>query len=185
MRRRTTSDEIPDDSAARQDEDRSKGARKRAATAAQKLGERLIGLAETELAKLPLPEPLLDAVRTARRIRSRGGLARQRQYIGKLMRDVDPEPLLELLAAGTRTQALEVERFHRIEAWRDRLIAEGDTALAALGARRALLPEEHAKLAEVLRRARQRGGSKTQRAAAARELFRTLQALFAAPGCDA
>lgn len=184
MGRRTNSDEIPADSARQDDEGPSKGARKRAAAAAQKIGERLIGLRDTDLARLPLPEQLLDAIRAARSIRSRGGLARQRQYIGKLMREVDPEPLRELLEDGARAQALEVERFRRVEAWRDRLIAEGDTALTALGEWRTLSPDEHAKLTEVLRRARHIGSSKAQRASAARELFRTLRALFAARVSD-
>jgi len=71
------------------DERPSKSSRKRAAHAAQALGERLIQLKESEWAKLPLPETLLDALRTAKRIKARGGLARQKQYIGKLMRDLD------------------------------------------------------------------------------------------------
>jgi ribosome-associated protein len=75
------------------DERPSKSSRKRAAHAAQAMGERLITLRETELERLALPEPLLTAVRDARRIRARGGLARQKQYIGKLMRDIDLAPL--------------------------------------------------------------------------------------------
>jgi len=173
------SDEIRDDSAAQEDEGPSKSERKRAATAAQKLGERLIGLRDADLATLALPERLLDAIRAARTIRSHGGLARQRQYIGKLMRDVDPEPVLELLEAGARAQALVAERFRRVEAWRDRLIAEGEPALTALAESHPLPPDQHASLTKLLRRARRTGSSEAQRAAA-RELFRTLRALFAA-----
>jgi len=80
----------PDDASA--DERPSKSARKRAAQAAQDLGEQLIGLREAELESLDLPENLREAIREARRIRSRGGGARQRQYIGKLMRGVELEP---------------------------------------------------------------------------------------------
>jgi ribosome-associated protein len=184
MGRRTNSDEILEDSAMHTDEGPSKSARKHAATAAQKLGERLIGLREMDLAKLVLPERLLDAIRAARSIRSHGGLARQRQYIGKLMRDVDPQPLLDLLEAGSHSQALEAERFHRVEAWRDRLIAEGDPALSALAEWCTLTPDQHASLTEVLRRARHTGSSEPRRAAAGRELFRTLRALFAARVSD-
>ncbi len=180
MGRRSDSDQIPDDQAAQEEEGPSKSERKRAATAAQNLGERLIELSEADLAALPLTERLLGAVRAARDMRGRGSRARQRQYIGKLMRDVDPEPILDLLAAGERAQALETERLRRIEVWRDRLIAEGDSALAALGKQRALTPDQHAKLAAQLQRARQHGISQAQRTAAARELFRTLRALFAA-----
>lgn len=67
----------------------SKSARKRAAHAAQALGERLIALKESDLLALNLPEALLQAVREAKRIKARGGLARQKQFIGKLMRDLD------------------------------------------------------------------------------------------------
>jgi ribosome-associated protein len=77
----------------------SRSSRKRAAEALQKLGVRLIELKEHELAALTLPEPLVAAIREARRLKDRGALARQRQYIGKLMRDVDPEPIEQVLAA--------------------------------------------------------------------------------------
>ncbi|MBM4212147.1 MAG: DUF615 domain-containing protein [Gammaproteobacteria bacterium] len=75
----------------------SKSARKRAAHAAQALGEQLINLKESDLLRLPLPETLLEAVRVARRIKARGGLARQKQYIGKLMRDLDTAQIEEAL----------------------------------------------------------------------------------------
>lgn len=180
MGRPTNNDEILDDTPEWEHEGPSKSARKRAATAAQKLGEQLIALGEADLAKLVLPEQLRDAIRIARNIRSHGGLARQRQYIGRLMREVDPAPLLEFLDAGSRTQAQEAERFRRIEAWRDRLIAEGDPALTAFAEWRTLTADQHAQLAEVLWRARHTDSSKAQRAVGARELFRTLRALFAA-----
>jgi ribosome-associated protein len=77
----------------------SRSARKRQAEALQKLGVRLIALKSNELVALSLPEPLLEAVREAQRLRDRGALSRQRQYIGKLMREVDPEPIEKALAA--------------------------------------------------------------------------------------
>lgn len=79
------------------DERPSKSSRKRAAHAAQALGERLIALKESDLVRLPIPENLLDAVREARRIKARGGLARQKQYIGKLMRDLDTAAIEDAL----------------------------------------------------------------------------------------
>ncbi len=179
MGRRTNTDEIIDDGSESIDEGPSKSARKRAATAAQKLGERLMGLREAELATLPLPEQLADAIRAARSIRSHGGLARQRQFIGKLMREVDPAPILEILEAGSRGQALDAERFKRVEAWRDRLIKEGDAALTALHDWRPLDAPVRAQLAEQLGRARRSSATEAQRAAAGRELFRSLRTLFA------
>jgi ribosome-associated protein len=80
----------------------SKSARKRTAHAAQHLGETLLVLADEELAALPLPPELLDALRDARRIRGRAARARQRQYIGKLMRAVDPQAVRTALAARER-----------------------------------------------------------------------------------
>ena len=56
----------------------SKSARKREAHALQKLGEHLVTLKETELAQLPLPDTLLEAIREARRLKNRGALHRQR-----------------------------------------------------------------------------------------------------------
>jgi len=79
----------------------SRSARKRAAEALQRLGVRLVTLRETELAALDLPEELLAALREARRLNSRSAQARQRQYIGKLMRSVDPEPIEQALEART------------------------------------------------------------------------------------
>jgi ribosome-associated protein len=71
----------------------SKSARKREYIALQKLGEELIALKQSELDSLPLDESLLEAVREAQQIKAHGALRRQKQYIGKLMRHIDPEPL--------------------------------------------------------------------------------------------
>ena len=71
----------------------SRSARKRAAETMQKLGVRLIGLRHEALQPLALPEELLEAIREARRLRGQSALARQYQYIGRLMRDLDPEPI--------------------------------------------------------------------------------------------
>src|SRR5581483_9903741 len=87
----------------------SKSERKRAAHAAQDLGETLIGLKDAELDALDLPERLADAIRDARNISSRGGAARQRQYIGKLMRDIDPEPIRAALAVRGEISAREAD----------------------------------------------------------------------------
>jgi len=90
-------DPKPEDAAAFEQPSRS--ARKRAALGAQKLGEALLGLRPAELDALDLPETLRGALEEARRITSRAALARQRQYIGRLMRDIDPAPLEQALAA--------------------------------------------------------------------------------------
>ena len=71
----------------------SKSARKREYLALQKLGEELVTLRESDLRSMPLDEDLLEAVQEARHIKAHGALRRQKQYIGKLMRHVDPEPI--------------------------------------------------------------------------------------------
>lgn len=82
----------------------SKSMRKRAAHSAQKLGERLVKMRDSELAGLPLPDELREAITEARRLTNRGALARQHQFIGKLMRSVDIEALEQALAAQEAAQ---------------------------------------------------------------------------------
>ena len=106
-------------------EDPSKSARKREAAAAQDLGTRLIALNESDLKALDLPETLDDAILLAKRITSRGGLARQRQYIGKLMRKIDTVPIEAALNAEARVSSQDAEKHKRVEAWRERLLTEG------------------------------------------------------------
>ena len=76
----------------------SRSARKRQAEALQKLGVRLTLLRAVQLQRLQLPPELLQALLAAQRLRSRAALARQRQYIGRLMREVEPEILDRALA---------------------------------------------------------------------------------------
>jgi ribosome-associated protein len=155
----------------------SKSARKRAAHAAQDLGEELIRLRAVELDALQLPENLLDAIREARRISSRGGLARQRQYIGKLMRDIDVTPIRAALDARHAVDAQETERFKRVENWRERLITQGAPALLELQQWRPDIDaQEWAQRVHAAQAERERSGVSGE---ASRELFRALRALFA------
>ncbi|HUL47157.1 MAG TPA: ribosome biogenesis factor YjgA [Steroidobacteraceae bacterium] len=154
----------------------SKSARKRTAHAAQDLGEALIGLPDAALAALDLPEELAAAVRAARAITSRAGAARQRQYIGKLMRALDPEPIRAALAARGAVSAREAERFRHVEEWRERLIAGGASALGEL--ERAYPGIETSEWARRVAAA-QAERSHRRGTGAARELFRALRALFA------
>jgi ribosome-associated protein len=154
----------------------SKSARKREAAAAQDLGTRLIALKEGDLVALGLPEKLFDAIMLAKRITARGGLARQRQYIGKLMRDIDLAPVEAALDAKSRGAAIDAEKHKKLEAWRARLLGEGPAALDDLvkwcpGADRKSLQA----LVQKATGARVDSGS---REAASRELFRTLRTLF-------
>src|SRR5487761_1576 len=108
----------------------SRSQEKREAEALQKLGEQLISLPKKQLEMLPLPDSLRDAIEQARRITSHGALKRQRQYLGRLMREIDPQPLRSKLDELRGADKAANARFHQNERWRDRLIVEGDAAFA-------------------------------------------------------
>ncbi|MBP6513895.1 MAG: DUF615 domain-containing protein [Steroidobacteraceae bacterium] len=156
----------------------SKGMLKRAAHAVQDLADELIAAPETLLDSLDLPEKLRDAIDLARRITAHGGLARQRQYVGKLMRHADVEAIRAALEARDQQQKTEARRFQSIEDWRDRLLDGGAEALAAFGA-------EHpaADLAELGRLVAQAHAERSadRPPAAARELFKRVRDIALAP----
>jgi ribosome-associated protein len=107
----------------------TKSALKRQMTALQKMGEILVELPEPQLKKIPLENPLLDAIMTARSLKSHEARRRQLQYIGKLMRNIDCEPIQTALDKVQNKNQQSKAQFHQIERWRDRLITEGDVAL--------------------------------------------------------
>jgi ribosome-associated protein len=102
----------------------SKSARKREAASLQALGVQLSSLPDQEIKALGLPDSLFTALRDLRRLPSHGAQVRQRQYIGKLMRAIDPEPVLAQLAERKRRHDTEIRHFQQIERWRDRLLSE-------------------------------------------------------------
>lgn len=112
----------------------SKSERKRVQTALQQLGEALLGLPDELLDSLDLDERLRDALAETARIKSHEAKRRQKQYIGKLMRDVDPAPIEALLARLKADDRRQKRVFATAERWRDRLINEGATALDAFTA---------------------------------------------------
>lgn len=154
----------------------SKSERKRQSTDLQALGEALIDLPQNELDALPLPENLRDAVELARRITAHGGLYRQKQYIGKLMRKIDAEPIRAALAAKRDRERVAALRFRRTELWRDRLIAEGPDAIAAFAAE-TQREVDTASLARLIGRAQLEKRTE-QTPKAARELFRVVRELL-------
>jgi ribosome-associated protein len=90
----------------------------------QQLGVALTELGDERLDALALPEPLLDALREFRRTRSHEGRRRQTQYIGKLMRRTDVEPIREAVAAAQLGGARDALALHRAEHWRVELLAD-------------------------------------------------------------
>jgi ribosome-associated protein len=102
----------------------SKTKLKAEADVAQSIGKKLIALSKDRLIKLDLPEALFDALMEAKRLTANGAIRRQLQYLGRLMRDVDSAPIVEQLAAWEGKNTQENARFHTMERWRTRLIAE-------------------------------------------------------------
>ena len=95
------------------------------------LGEELTDLSKDQLAQLDIPENLRDAVREMKNINKFGAQRRQLQYIGKLMRDVDPAPIIAKLNAWKGYSQQHTAYMHQLERWRDRLL-ESDSALTEL-----------------------------------------------------
>jgi ribosome-associated protein len=166
----------PDEDFDELDDRPSKSERKRNAHEAQKLGEELIQLKEVALKTFDLPESLFDAIMEARRLTSRHALVRQKQLIGKLMRDVDLDPIRATLASRGEKAAQETQRFKRVEHWRDRLIAEGAPALDELLKLRPGMDRDE-WLARVAAASAERQKLNAS-GPAARELFRQLRALL-------
>jgi ribosome-associated protein len=109
----------------------SKSRRKRDMHELQELGEALTELNLERLASLALPEPLRIAVDEAKTIKSHEGRRRQLQYIGRLMRKVDAEPIRAALAGWRGVSIQHTAQLHAIERWRERLL-EDDGALVEL-----------------------------------------------------
>ncbi|MCP5268308.1 MAG: DUF615 domain-containing protein [Zoogloeaceae bacterium] len=105
----------------------SKTKKKHQMQALQELGEELADLSSDWLKKIDIPESLRDALIAAQRISSHGAKRRQLQYIGKLMRDIDPEPIRASLATIRGESAAEVARMHRLERLRTRLMEDEQT----------------------------------------------------------
>lgn len=157
----------------------SKSQRKRDLDELKHLGRDLLGLGEDALRDLSLPEPLLDALRTARSISARGALKRQLQYIGKLLREVDTAPLRAAIEAREHHHELHTRAFHELETLRDRLVLGESAALDDAMARFPLADRQHLR-----KLARQAHGEHEQHQPprAARLLFRYLRELQEARG---
>lgn len=107
------------------DDFESKTSVKKQMHALHKLGQKLVGLSDSQLKNIPIDEKLLDAINLARKITKHGGLKRQIQYIGKLMRHVDAGPIEAAINDIENGYQQDNELFHLKEQWRDQLI-EGD-----------------------------------------------------------
>ena len=158
----------------------SKSSKKRAMTALQVLGTRLVNLTPSQLEQIPIEDARLqDAVLQARKITQRGGLRRQLQYIGKLMRVIDSEPIETALAKLDGVHQAERAQLHQLEQLRDALIAQGDAALPA-----ALAAFPHADRQQLRHLTRQSDVSGPRAKEQARKLFRYLRELQESSDAD-
>jgi len=148
----------------------SKTQRKKASAELQNLGEKLIGLAPEELHRLDLPKALRDALELAARLSKHGAQRRQRQYIGRLMRDIDPAPIRAYLDATEATERMPKRRFREVEQWRDRLLEDDPSVLAEC----AVATGADVDRLRDLRRAVHHAHSDIARKTASRALFRYL-----------
>ncbi|MFM9913578.1 MAG: ribosome biogenesis factor YjgA [Methylophilaceae bacterium] len=141
----------------------------------QELGEALVALPVSKLKQIELPENLRDAILEAQRITAHGGKKRQLQYIGKLMRNVEPEPIQQKLDQWNGNHNAETARLHRLENWRQRLI-DDDAALPEFLALHATSDIQHIR--NLIRNARKEA-SLSKPLKSSRELFKVLREMMA------
>jgi len=157
----------------------SKSQLKRDLEALKKLGWRLLEFSDDALRQLALPETLLDALRTAQRIKAHGARKRQMQFIGRLMRDIDTTPVRKAIDAADHQQSSQTKEFHLIEDLREKLLAEGDGALPGVLSHFPHCDRQH--LLKLVRQAKKEQAAQ-QPPRASRLLFRYLRELQEEPG---
>jgi ribosome-associated protein len=156
---------------AMQDEIVSKTKRMQAMHELQALGVALVALSEPQIRAMNLSDALALAVLEAKRIRSHEAKRRQMQYIGRLMRGADAEPIRERLAVIEGHSAQAAAHHRRLEAWRERLIAD-DEALTAFAAAH---PGADLQVLRALLRNARKEAKEGKPPRAFRELFRFLK----------
>lgn len=144
----------------------------------QDIGAELVALGKDQLAQLDLPEDLRDAIREMHRINKFGAQRRQMQYIGKLMRSADPEPIQAALDTIAGVSDAENQRMHQLERLRLKLLEDEPAALAEIVA--AHPGADLQQLRQLRRNAlKEREQSKPPRAF--REIYRFLRSLEESP----
>ena len=143
----------------------------------QALGVALVALPEGMLQAMTLEPRLLEAVLEAKRITAHEGKRRQIQYIGRLMRDVDPAPIRARIAELEGSSAQATARHRRLEAWRERLIGD-DEALTAFAAEH---PGADLQALRALIRNARKESKEGKPPRAFRELFRVLKDIEPSP----
>ncbi|MBC7697040.1 MAG: DUF615 domain-containing protein [Bacteroidia bacterium] len=149
----------------------SKTKLKAEADAQQELGVRLSELPKDKLLKLDLPDTVLTAVLDTKKITANGATRRHRQYLGRLMREIDNAPILEQLARWDGKHTAENAYFHGLERWRDRMIADSN----ALAEFIALHPKTDIQQLRTLIRNAQKELAANKPPKSSREIFKLLR----------
>ena len=162
----------------------SRGEQRRQALAVLELAQRLVERSDADLARMPLDDDLRELALATKRITAQIARKRQVQYLAKHMRRRDDEALAAIRAALEHDKAdgrREAQALHRLEYWRDRLIADGDEALGEFVDAHPHADRQH--LRQLARNAHVEK-LKNKPPHAYRELFRELRDLLAAPDED-
>ena len=93
-------------------------------TELQEVGKALVKLSAEQIARMDLPEALRDAVLDCKKFTKHEAVRRQMQYIGRLMRDVDPAPILDKLNALESPSRQQTAFLHLAEQWRDDMLRD-------------------------------------------------------------
>ena len=154
----------------------NKTAIKREMLALRELGRELVALGDAKLAEVPLDERLRDAIVLARKLK-KAALRRQLIYIEKLMRPLEEEEVDAIRRALARIHQPhrdDVERLHRLEDWRDRLIAGDDALLNEIVTRYPAAERQHIR--QLVRNAN-REAAQSKPPKSSRVLFQYLSSL--------
>jgi len=154
---------------------KSRTQKKKEDRALQRLGEELLTLSEDQLAAVEMPEELTEAVQAGRRMTSHGARRRQLQYIGALMRKIDPSPIRRALEGIRQGDVRQVLAIKKLEAWRDALQAGDLTILEEI--LKQCPQADRQRLTQLTRNARQEPGS-PKATKASRMLFRYLREVY-------
>ncbi|MFZ7113536.1 MAG: ribosome biogenesis factor YjgA [Desulfatiglandales bacterium] len=158
-----------------EDEQKSRSQLKREMLALQKMGERLVGLSPVLLEKMDLPAAVKDAVVQAQGMKRHGARRRQLQFIGALMRKIDPEPIQDALDRLDRGRQKEAWAFKETEVWRDRLVGGDDGLMEEIVHRFGDADRHHLRRLVLSARQEKEKGRPPK---ASRALFRYLRSLF-------
>ena len=179
----------PEEIAAEEKGPPSKTQLKAEADEKQALGEALLTLRADLMARLDLPDKLLDAIKDAKKITNFEGKRRQMQFIGKLMRKLD-EPTLEAVKLALTEQntvpAAEAAALHEAERWRDRLIADDDALGGWIETHPATDSQQLRALVRQARKDMKTGpaGEAPRQGKAYREIFQLIRQQLAVHGGD-